>query len=81
MASNDCDIEFDILNYNLLGYLFKIFDISINIFYGMYYPTLHRVIIQITIFILYYKNIYVLKCLMIENIKNIEKNHYFIILV
>ena len=52
--NNNSDVDIDVLNdsdwhiTNLLRDLFEIFDASTNIFCTMYYPTSHRVIMQIT---------------------------------
>ena len=52
--TSNCDIELDVLSdydwqiADLLRDLFENFDVSTNIFCGVYYPTSHRVIMQIT---------------------------------
>ena len=52
--TSNCDIELDVLSdydwqiANLLRDIFENFDVSTNIFCGVYYPTSHRVIMQIT---------------------------------
>ena len=54
LINNDCDIDLDVLNdynWHIIGPLidlFENFNTSTNIFCGMYYPTLYRVIMQIT---------------------------------
>ena len=54
LSDNNSDIDVDVLNdydrhiANLLRDLFEIFYSSTNIFCTMYYPTSHRVIMQIT---------------------------------
>ena len=47
LVSNNCDVDLDILNYydwHIEDFLRDLFDISINIFCGVYYPTSHMVI-------------------------------------
>ena len=72
LASNDCDVDLDILNYydwhitNVLRDLYEIFYISTNIFCGVYYPISHRVIIQITNIYIVLQRYLFLKCLMIK---------------
>ena len=52
--TSNCDIELDVLSdydwqiVDILRDLFENFDVSTNIFCGVYYPTSHRVIMQIT---------------------------------
>ena len=54
LSNNNSDIDVDVLNNydwqiaDLLRYLFEIFDVSTNIFCTVYYPTSHRVIMQIS---------------------------------
>ena len=54
LSNNNINVDVDILNdydwhiANLLRDLFEIFDTSTNIFCSVYYPTSHRVIMQIT---------------------------------
>ena len=54
LSNNNSDVDVDVLDdydwhiADLLQYIFEIFDASTNIFCIVYYPTLHRVIIQIT---------------------------------
>ena len=54
LSNNNIDVYVDVLNdydwhiADLLRDLFEIFDTSTNIFYSVYYPTSHRVIMQIT---------------------------------
>ena len=54
LSNNNIDVDVDVLNdydwhiTDLLRYLFEIFDTSTNIFCSVYYPTSHRVIMQIT---------------------------------
>ena len=53
LSNNNSDVAIDVLNdydwqiTDLLRDLFEIFDASTNIFYTVYYPTSHRVIMQI----------------------------------
>ena len=54
LSNNNIDVDVDVLNdydwhiADLLRDLFEIFDTSTNIFCSVYYPTSHRVIMQIT---------------------------------
>ena len=54
LSNNNIDVDVDVLNdydlhiADLLRDLFENFDTSTNIFCSVYYPTSHRVIMQIT---------------------------------
>ena len=54
LSNNNSDVDLDILNdydqhiVDLLRDLFEIFYASTNIFCSLYYPTAHRILMQIT---------------------------------
>ena len=54
LSNNNSDVDIDVLNYydwhiaDLLRHLFEMFNALTNIFCTVYYPTSHRVIMQIT---------------------------------
>ena len=62
LSNNNSDADVNVLNdydwhiANLLRDLFEIFDASTNIFYTVYYPTSHWVVMQITSIYMILKN-------------------------
>ena len=83
LSNNNIDVDVDVLNdydwhiADLLRDLFEIFDTSTNIFCGVYYPTSHLVIMQITSIYMVLQNYLSYEIFndtifaMIEKIKNI----------